>query len=55
MACTGDDEWKLLEQNLGMSQADAEKTEWRGRNEGEKLKIAAPEGWTKYGTVWANK
>jgi len=49
----GDDEWKLLEQNLGMSQADAGRTEWRGTDEGEKLKIAAPEGWTKYGTVWA--
>ncbi len=32
-----DDEWKELEMALGMSQADADDTDWRGTNEGSKL------------------
>ena len=32
-----DDEWKQLEMYLGMSQADADVTGWRGTNEGSKL------------------
>jgi len=32
-----DDEWKELEKALGMSQADADDTDWRGTNEGSKL------------------
>ncbi|MFC2137499.1 FISUMP domain-containing protein, partial [Bacteroidota bacterium] len=32
-----DDEWKELEMYLGMSQADADVTDWRGTNEGSKL------------------
>lgn len=48
-----DDEWKVLEQYLGMSKSDADKMNWRGTHEGDKLKIAAPQGWTSYGAVWA--
>ncbi|MEO8149686.1 MAG: fibrobacter succinogenes major paralogous domain-containing protein [Bacteroidia bacterium] len=48
-----DEEWKTLEMSLGMSQAEADKFSWRGINEGEKLKIEAPLGWTRYGDVWA--
>lgn len=48
-----DAEWKQLESYLGMSSTDADKTGWRGTNEGEKLKIKAPEGWTSYETVWS--
>jgi len=33
-----DNEWKCLEMNLGMSQASADQTSWRGTNEGDKLK-----------------
>lgn len=47
-----DDEWKELEMYLGMNQNDADKTGWRGTDEGEKLKIAAPEGWIAYENVW---
>jgi uncharacterized protein (TIGR02145 family) len=32
-----DDEWKTLEMNQGMSQAQADATGWRGTNEGSKL------------------
>ncbi len=32
-----DEEWKQLEMHLGMSQAQADTTSWRGTNEGSKL------------------
>src|SRR6185312_12775462 len=37
-----DDEWKTLEMYLGMSQADADNVKWRGKDEGDKLKMQAP-------------
>ncbi|MEP7171582.1 MAG: fibrobacter succinogenes major paralogous domain-containing protein [Bacteroidota bacterium] len=48
-----DDEWKTLEKELGMSQADADKFGWRGTHEGEKLKIKSEEVWKTYGKVWS--
>ena len=48
-----DDEWKELEKHLGMSQTDADKVNWRGSDEGDKMKIHAPYGWTRYGSIWA--
>jgi uncharacterized protein (TIGR02145 family) len=50
-----DQDWKLLEQNLGMSAEEANKTSWRGTHEGEKLKIKqdlSPTNWAQYGEVW---
>ena len=47
-----DNEWKEMEQSLGMSSADANRVSWRGYDEGEKLKIAAPVGWSKYSDIW---
>jgi uncharacterized protein (TIGR02145 family) len=47
-----DEEWKMMESFLGMSSAEINKEGWRGTNEGVKLKIAAPLGWSIYGTVW---
>jgi len=44
-----DDEWKELEIYLGMSQIDADKVNWRGTNEGNKLKIQGAGS-----TVWTN-
>ena len=38
MHVASDDEWKTLEMHLGMSQADADSTGWRGTDEGRKLK-----------------
>ena len=37
-------EWKELEMHLGMSQADADGNDWRGTDEGEKLKSET--GWS---------
>ena len=48
-----DDDWKKLEQELGMNAAESDKSGWRGSNEGDKLKIESPQGWTQYHTVWA--
>ena len=47
-----DEEWKQLEQYLGMSNVDADKYSWRGTNEGDKLKIEGPQVWVKYSSVW---
>jgi len=47
-----DDEWKALEKYLGMSQSNVDKTSWRGTNEGDKLKVQAPKGWSEYENVW---
>src|ERR1051325_11630044 len=41
-----DAEWKLLEMNLGMSQAETDTTEWRGTTEGGKLKEAGTFHWS---------
>jgi len=40
-----DEEWKQLEMYLGMSQEDADKTAWRGTDEGGKLKETGTEHW----------
>jgi uncharacterized protein (TIGR02145 family) len=50
-----DDEWKQMEQYLGMSAGEANGTGWRGTHEGEKLKVKAGTvgGWSAYGNVWA--
>ncbi len=40
-----DSEWKQLEMYLGMSQADADTTGWRGTDEGGKLKSAGTVYW----------
>ena len=48
-----DEEWKELEKYLGMNQAEADRTGWRGSNQGEKLKIKSPESWTIYENIWS--
>ncbi len=47
-----DDEWKELEKHLGMSQAEVDNLNWRGNDEGEKLKALGNSEWTKYDGVW---
>ncbi len=42
-----DEEWKILEMALGMSQSEAGATGYRGTNEGEKMKSTS--GWTNNG------
>lgn len=46
-----DDEWKELEQFLGMSQPDADKVNWRGTHEGEKLKMDGKNVWRPFGDI----
>ncbi len=48
-----DQDWKDLEQQLGMSAADADKVNWRGSHEGEKLKKQGTQTWKQYSTIWA--
>lgn len=49
-----DNEWKELEIYLGMNQADADKLNWRGVDEGEKLKIKSKTTgcWKEFENVW---
>lgn len=49
-----DNEWKELEIHLGMNQADADKLNWRGAHEGEKLKLKSKTTgcWKEYDSVW---
>ncbi|OYT15059.1 MAG: hypothetical protein B7C24_15045 [Bacteroidetes bacterium 4572_77] len=42
-----DNEWKEMEMELGMSQSEANNTDWRGTNEGEKLRSKS--GWNSNG------
>ena len=44
-----DEEWKELEMLLGMNATEADKANWRGTNEGNKLKIQGAGA-----TVWTN-
>ena len=42
-----DEEWKYMEIHIGMSQIEADQTEWRGTDEGNKLKSTS--GWYNNG------
>jgi len=48
-----DEEWKTLETIIGMSRENADKSGWRGSNEGDKLKTAGTQYWQPYESVWA--
>ena len=47
-----DEEWKELEMHLGMSLNEADKSSWRGTNQGEKIKSSGLDYWASYGGVW---
>ncbi len=47
-----DDEWKQLEQAIGMDAASTSKAGWRGSNEGLKMKIDGGKGWSLYADLW---
>ncbi len=49
-----DEEWKQLEMYLGMSQAQADSVEWRGSNEGGKLKETGTTHWSSPNTGATN-
>ncbi|MFM9051669.1 MAG: fibrobacter succinogenes major paralogous domain-containing protein [Bacteroidota bacterium] len=48
-----DDDWKILEQFIGVSQQESEKTGWRGSSAGDALKIKGLDNWARYQDVWA--
>jgi uncharacterized protein (TIGR02145 family) len=45
-----DDEWKELEIGLGMSKGDADLVGWRGKNQGNKLKLDS--GWYRSSNIY---
>jgi uncharacterized protein (TIGR02145 family) len=48
-------DWQNLERELGMSNENINKLNWRDEGScGEKMKIKAPEGWSKFESIWAN-
>ncbi len=49
-----DEDWKVLEEYLGMSVAEINQTNWRGTDQGDQLKIetTTTEGWIRYDGVW---
>ncbi len=49
-----DSEWKELELFLGMSQVDADNLNWRGTDQGEKLKALGNSQWSEFEGVWGN-
>lgn len=48
-----DNDWKELEKYLGMSQGEADKQNWRGTIEGEKLKNEGTASWRAYDNIWS--
>lgn len=49
-----DDEWKILEMHLGMSQSEADQTGWRGTDEGGKMKETGTTHWNSPNTGATN-
>ncbi|MDZ4747371.1 MAG: fibrobacter succinogenes major paralogous domain-containing protein [Saprospiraceae bacterium] len=51
-----DEDWKKLEEYLGMPLQETDQTNWRGTNQGDQLKIetTTTEGWIRYDGVWGN-
>ena len=45
-----DEEWKKMELEIGMSEAEVTKTGWRGTSEAEKLMPVASSGWPTFST-----
>jgi hypothetical protein len=48
-----DEDWKKLESFIGLSNAEKEKTGWRGAEEGDLLKQKGQNEWVRYDGVWA--
>ncbi len=50
-----DEDWKNLEENLGMSSGELDDNNWRGADEGDQLKErnTNTSGWIRYDGVWS--
>lgn len=48
-----DEEWKELEKYLGMTQEEADKSNFRGIDEAGKLKSDQKDTWAPYGNIWS--
>jgi uncharacterized protein (TIGR02145 family) len=48
-----DQDWKALEQTIGMDAAVCDKTGWRGTDQGDQLKAQGLDYWTRFDGVWA--
>lgn len=48
-----DNDWKQLENALGMESSETVKTGWRGSDQGDALKAAGTENWNRFDPVWA--
>ncbi len=48
-----DNDWKKLEESLGMESSAIQKTGWRGSTEGDALKAEGIDNWQRYDPVWA--
>jgi len=48
-----DEDWKHLEESLGMNNVTTDIMGWRGEDVGDKLKIEGITGWQYYDNVWA--
>lgn len=49
-----DYDWKVLEKELGLTETEVSNLGWRGSDEGDKLKVEAPEKWTEVSPVWGS-
>jgi uncharacterized protein (TIGR02145 family) len=47
-----DEDWKRLEQHLGMETSAVEKNGWRGSSEGDALKATGTNNWVRFDPVW---
>jgi uncharacterized protein (TIGR02145 family) len=47
-----DQDWKELEMELGMSTYDADRVNWRGTNQGDKLKTEGVQDWVVHDNIW---
>jgi uncharacterized protein (TIGR02145 family) len=49
-----DEDWKILEEYLGMSVSELDETNWRGTDQGDQLKIetTGTTGWVEFEDVW---
>lgn len=48
-----DEDWKILERTLSMSEEAANKTGWRGTDQADGLRMSGGEYWNRYEDIWS--